>query len=149
MFTIFVILAVSVSVLEGQFSPTGPLATCPNVAVPTCDINKRYSEVDGSCNNIAFPWAGKAASPYKRYLANTYDDGWNAARRTASNGAQLQNPRIISRMISLDRGQTENSYTHLLPLFGQFLAHDLTLAQTATGECDMSELVENYHIYLS
>lgn len=130
---LIVVQLLTVGGVLGQFSPTGPLTQCSNVAVQACNPNERYSRIDGSCNNLAFPWAGKANTPFKRYAASTYDDGWNAARSRATSGAPLPNPRVISRMISWDQGQTEKFYTHLLPLFGQFLAHDLTLAPTSTG----------------
>lgn len=116
-----------------KFDPLQPVGTCTRVSTPVCNVNKRYSEIDGSCNNLKVPWTGRSNTPYKRYLPNSYDDGWNAPRRRSVNGAPLLNPRIISRLISLDKGQLETIYDHLFTIFGQFVAHDLTLANTATG----------------
>lgn len=118
---------------QSVFNPVGPLSYCPKVTTQTCNVNKRYSEIDGSCNNLATPWAGRASTPYKRYFPNAYNDQWNAPRSRSVNTAPLQNPRAISRIISLDRNQNDFFFSHLFPLFGQFLAHDLTLANTVTG----------------
>lgn len=124
-----------IACVYAQYNPLAGISTCSREVslIPTCNRNKRYSEIDGSCNNLVAPWVGKASTPFKRYFANTYDDSFNAPRRRASNGAPLKNPRVISRMLSLDPGQSEAIYSHFIAIFGQFLAHDLTLANSATG----------------
>lgn len=120
--------------IYAQFNPVAGISFCPRVRTVGCNPNQRYSEIDGSCNNLATPWVGKAFTPYKRYLFSAYDDGRSVPRIRAVNGFSLPNPRVISRTMSfIDNGQSENFYTHLTPLFGQFVAHDISNALISTG----------------
>lgn len=93
-----------------------------------CDPFSRYSQVDGSCNNLAKPWLGKANLHFKRYLPAFYDDNQASPRSKGVSGLPLPNPRVLSRFFSMDSFNFESPYTHLLPIFGQFLAHDFTLS---------------------
>ena len=52
-----------------------PDGLCPFRKNIPCDPNDRFRSFDGSCNNLANPWFGKAEIPYKRYMDTTYDDG--------------------------------------------------------------------------
>ncbi len=52
-----------------------PDGMCPFRTQIPCDPNDRFRSFDGTCNNLASPWFGKAEAPYKRYLETTYDDG--------------------------------------------------------------------------
>ena len=128
---------------NGQFNAMGSISNCPrmNARFGNCDRNKRYSNLDGSCNNLAAPWIGKASTPYKRYFPASYDDGFNAARLRGTSGTPLPNPRVISRVVSTqENGQLEPFFTHLMPLFGQFLAHDITFSQISSG-------LNSYHCF--
>ena len=67
--------------------------------------------------------------PYKRFLSPAYDDGVNSPRLLASSGnSQLPNARLISLTMSIPQvvQRLENYITHITPIFGQFLAHDVT-----------------------
>ena len=99
----------------------------------TCNPNTRYSQFDGSCNNLEKPWYGKAFLPFKRYLPPVYDDFTNAPRVRAKSGRLLPNPRMLSLIYSKDVQNYDYTYTHLLPIFGQFLAHDLTHSSATQG----------------
>ena len=46
---------------------------CQN-AVPTCDINAKYRNITGTCNNINNPFWGSANIGMRRYLPAEYDD---------------------------------------------------------------------------
>lgn len=119
----------------GQFVADNMIPNCPNAFPVACDPSARYSQIDGSCNNLRAPWAGRASTPYKRYLPAAYDDGVNTPRiRSANKVNGLPNPRVVSRMVSSSNVlQFENFFSHLLPAFGQFMAHDMTLASFSTG----------------
>lgn len=99
---------------------------CPNVLSKTCDPSIKYYSFDGTCNNLVKPSLGSANSPFKRYLNPAYDDGVGSPRTLSVTGSPLPNPRLISRQLSADNSLTENSFTHLIASFGQFLDHDLT-----------------------
>lgn len=92
-----------------------------------CNFAHKYSLIDGSCNNLHNPWVGKSNTPYKRYAPNTYEDGVSKPRHSAAN------PRSISQSISADLDQTETHVSHLLTLFAQFVAHDVSLANRVPG----------------
>jgi hypothetical protein len=107
---------------------------CPYVA-KTCDSTYKYRSNDGSCNNLANPLYGSSNIPYKRLLAPAYADSFNSPRTKAVSGNPLPNPRTLSLSLSPPiSGQklTQNT-THLFPLFGQFLTHDIAGASTTTG----------------
>jgi hypothetical protein len=108
---------------------------CPFHAVANCNGADRFSQLDGSCNNLQTPWFGKVETPYKRYMAPVYDDRLSAPRSRSTTGAPLPNPRVISRALSVDNGQFDETFTHLVPMFGQFLAHDVTSAAVSSGSC--------------
>ena len=116
------------------FRPLGSILLCQTeTGKLKCNANSKYSEIDGACNNLKNPWVGKKDTPFKRYLKNTYDDELKVSRQHSVNRSPLPNPRVISRSISTDRGQTESQVTHLLTLFGQFLAHDFALSNFVPG----------------
>lgn len=125
---------VTITMTNGQYNPVGVISSCPveNKKL-ACNSNNKYSLIDGSCNNLQNPWVGKMNTPYKRYGSNTYADGWNAPRQNSVTGSVLPNPRVISRMISGTDQSQETQVNHLFTLFGQFVAHDITLANTVPG----------------
>jgi hypothetical protein len=100
----------------------------------TCNPNDKFSSLDGSCNNLNKPWLGKAETPFKRYLPPAYDDKVNSPRTKSVTGHPLPNPRVISLALSFDNSEQDSKYTHLVAIFGQFLAHDITLAATSSGK---------------
>lgn len=101
---------------------------CPNEPKQslTCDPNSNYETFDGTCNNLNSPTLGTILSPYKRYLSPEYSDGINAPRAISVTQRQLPNPRFISQTLLFDKAQLENYFTHMVALFGQFVAFDLT-----------------------
>lgn len=111
-----------------------PQELCPFKRVSGCDPNSKFRTFDGSCNNLQNPWWGKNEIPYKRFLPAEYSDGLQQPRMFSKSGRELPNPRLVSRALADDNGQTETFYTHLLAIFGQFLAHDVTSVAISTGK---------------
>ena len=105
------------------------IAYCPFANI-TVVFNKtaKYRSFNDSCNNLA-------NSPYIRFLPPAYQDGYNSARILADSEQPLPNPRTISLTISQPQPvqKLSNNITHLYPLFGQFLAHDLGGTAAITG----------------
>jgi hypothetical protein len=106
---------------------------CPFKTI-SCNSTTRYQSFDGTCNNLKNPLLGSVNTPYKRYLSPAYDDTFNSYRRLAVSGKELPNPRYVSVSISQPNPRFETNASHLLPLFGQFLAHDITGQSATTGK---------------
>ena len=111
-------------------------SNCPfNLTAIQCDSKSKYQSYDGSCNNYQNPSYGMSNLPYKRFLPPAYGDGFNSPRTLAISGKPLPNVRLVSLAISVPtQFQTlEKMVTHLFPIFGQFLAHDITGTSAITG----------------
>ena len=108
---------------------------CPYVA-KICDAAYKYRSNDGSCNNLANPLYGTSNIPYKRMLAPVYADSFNSPRMLAVSGNPLPNPRTLSLRLSppISGQKLTLNVTHLFPLFGQFLTHDIAGFSTTTGK---------------
>jgi hypothetical protein len=124
-----------------DFNPLGLLSNiqtpndlCPFKARQFCDASKRYSSIDGSCNNLQSPWLGKSQTPYKRYMQPSYDDKINTPRTKSVDGSELPSPRVVSRALSDDNQLIDDQFTHVTAIFGQFLAHDVTAAAASSGK---------------
>lgn len=124
---------------------------CPFTPVVSCNPTSKYPTYDGSCNNLKNPLWGKKDTPYKRWLTPAYADGFNSPRLLAISGKPLPNPRSISIALSPPTSGQKLSFnlTHLFPIFGQFLTHDIAAGSTTTditGEeiyCDCSSTDSN------
>jgi hypothetical protein len=112
-----------------------PNDLCPFRLNTACNPSDRFSQIDGSCNNVQNPWFGKSETPYKRYMTPSYDDQLSLPRTRSVNGGPLPNPRTISRALSVDNAQFDETFTHMVAAFGQFLAHDVTSAAVSSGKC--------------
>jgi hypothetical protein len=110
-----------------------PQAFCPFKQPITCNANSRFSNVDGSCNNVQFTWIGKSETPYKRYLSPAYLDGLDIPRTMGKNGLSLPNARQISRVLCRENFQVDNHFTHISAFFGQFVTHDISMGAVSTG----------------
>jgi hypothetical protein len=105
------------------------VASCPYSAAITCNKDSKYSNLDGSCNNLANPYWGKAETPFKRLLNAEYDDGRDSSKVLAADKSALPNPRTISLTVQKENGNLELDWTTIFATFGQFLTHDI--AETA------------------
>jgi len=122
----------TLSPMQQLESIVAPAEFCPFQNVQGCDPNGRFRSVDGSCNNLQNPWWGKSEIPYTRILPPAYDDGIIMPRAKSTTGLPLPNPREISLGLCTEVPDVEQFYTHILPIFGQFLAHDITSVSVST-----------------
>jgi peroxidase len=99
---------------------------CPFNPSLSCSTSNKYQTFDGTCNNLVNPLYGAMNTPYKRYIAPAYGDANNSPRSLSVSGAQLPNPRVISRSILKDQFALERRWFHLFASFGQFMVHDIT-----------------------
>jgi hypothetical protein len=85
-------------------------------------------------NCLANPLYGRNNVPYKRFLTPSYQDGVSTARTLGVSGAALPNVRTLSLTVSppISGQHLSATYTHLLPIFGQFLTHDMAGFSTTT-----------------
>ena len=94
-----------------------------------CDSNYKYRTLDGSCNNLANNWWGKANTPYQRVLKADYEDGMGLPKKLSKvTGRPLPNPRNVSLAIHYPVDRPEDQVAkinHLFAIFGQFIAQDL------------------------
>ena len=145
---ILISLVVSLNAQGLNFSPTTMVLSerylynstfCPHLNsfnISLCgNFTDKYRTYDGSCNNKLRPWVGQTLSPYKHYRTQQYQDGISTPRRMAftNNNIQMPHPRNVSRQLCDDIKQTDPLWTHLLPLFGQFVVHDLVFTLLAPG----------------
>jgi len=106
------------STLQAKFCPFNPSLSC--------NTSSKYQSFDGTCNNLNNPLYGAMNTPYKRFIAPAYGDAANSPRSLSVSGAQLPNPRVISRSILRDQFVLDRRWFHLFATFGQFLVHDIT-----------------------
>lgn len=107
------------------------------IKTPNCDTPaaKLHRTADGTCNNLANPTQGAAATALRRLIPSRYDDGIRRGRGfLQSQGSPLFNglfnppdpsPRIASIGIVQDQEVNDTAHTHMLMQWGQFLDHDV------------------------
>jgi hypothetical protein len=133
------------SLKQGFFNRVkAPAELCPFKRIAKCDVNSRFRTAEGSCNNLVNTWWGKSETPYKRYIKPAFDDGIGSPRMLAKSGALLPNPRKISALIAVDNGLVDKFDTHILALFGQFLAHEMTSASISAGIWLIQSILSSY-----
>ena len=111
------------------------IGSCPRPAM-SC-ANSRYRTIDGSCNNLNVPWWGMAGTPQARLFGYAYEDGRSVPR--GGFNSYLTNPRHVSHVAHPDRYFEFPFITNMVPQFGQFLDHDISLTPE---EGKISELRE-------
>lgn len=97
---------------------------CPRVFNPACDGNFWYRQPDGSCNNLNQTWWGASNTPYKRIKNPNFQDGTNSPRALGVDGKRLKSGREIANKVHFP-SDLYKDITHLLPIFGQFVIHDV------------------------
>lgn len=126
-----------------------------------CNPNARFRTADGTCNNLVNPKQGAAGDKFQRLVENDYADGISELR-AAKDGSELPNARTVSLEVhgsNADRTNPDSMVlTHLTMNWGQFMDHDLTLAEfpginceppTKDPECVNIEIPENDVIFRS
>ena len=113
---------------------------------PPCNNNERFRRIDGSCNNVHNPLFGAVDTPFQRIAGADYGDDISTLRRAAS-GHELPNARNVSRGVhgsNADRTNPDSKIlTHLTMNFGQFMDHDITLAEAQGLNCEPHEYYVN------
>lgn len=126
------------------FSETNDASTC-NSNSNAARGARTYRSNDGTCNNLVNSAIGSNDTPFKRFLAPVYQDGRQSPRTVSATGRNpLPNPRAVSLTISNTRRLFEPRVSHLVPSFGQFLAHDMTsISPTVDSNGDPIDCVCN------
>ena len=112
------------------------LYKCNNVSWPSPSSSSEFSgykcnklhwfrKTDGSCNNLIYSWWGAAKTPFKRLAKPAYADDKEKPRKYSVFGQPLKSPRLIATTIHSSQDQY-STISHFLPLFGQYLMHDMT-----------------------
>jgi hypothetical protein len=112
--------------------PGNPVYTA---LVKGCDFNATYRTFDGSCNNIQRPWVGMANTPFKRYMKPNYADGVGAIKGSSVEGKSLPNARLLSAYFGGDNSALDTRWTNFMPIFGQFVTHDITALEPQEIDC--------------
>lgn len=103
-----------------------------------CNENARFRTIDGTCNNLANPRWGSVGDKFLRLEPADYGDCVSTIRR-AKSGNELPNARNVSINVigSNDCPHPNNNVlTHLTMNFGQFMDHDITLAEAQGLNCE-------------
>ena len=107
-----------------------------------CNVDARYRTIDGTCNNLDNPLWGSVGDKFLRLEPADYGDCVSTIRR-AKSGNKLPNARNISINIigSNDCPHPNNNVlTHLAMNYGQFMDHDITLAEAQGLNCEPGNL---------
>ena len=105
----------------------------------------RFRTIDGTCNNLDFPFLGAADTAVARLIPSQYEDGIGSLRGGLQNrqspflpvspfDAPNPSPRIISQTVIRNVSEDEG-LSHMLMQWGQFLDHDLSLSPELEDEC--------------
>ncbi|XP_078593946.1 peroxidasin homolog [Branchiostoma floridae x Branchiostoma japonicum] len=98
----------------------------------TCQRNKlangiEFRTANGCGNNLDNPLWGSPGQCMKRLLPPQYGDD-NAPRTIGWHGIPLPNARHVSLFLLEDLRKSNHETSHMLMQFGQFLAHEVTVA---------------------
>ena len=111
---------------------------CEEMETPECNPHNPFRTLNGVCNNLGDPFRGAALTPFRRLLPPDYADGKSEPREAVGNG-RFPNARSVSLDLFKDVEERSQELTHMAMVFGQFLAHDITLAgQPEDFTCDGS-----------
>lgn len=104
-----------------------------------CDPDSIYYTYDGSCNNLAVPLQGKAFMPFKRYIEANYSDGIQDPYK------DRPQPRNVSLSLFHENANTslEVNVNMWFVIYGQFLIHDLALAEINDAKIKCCPKVSN------
>ena len=111
----------------------------PDAKRVKCDKKARFRTIDGTCNNLGNPRFGATMTKFIRLEPAAYGDCVSTLRRAMS-GDELPNARNVSRFVhgsNADRTNPDSPrLTHLTMNWGQFMDHDVTLAQAQNISCE-------------
>jgi len=96
-----------------------------------CTRKSLYRMPSGLCNNLKRPYDGNSHTAFGRLASPAYEDYVSEPRRKSVRGGQLPS----CRRISLELGSKpvfNRVFNNHFTIFGQFIAHDTTLAVPVT-----------------
>ncbi|XP_051172267.1 peroxidasin homolog [Leptopilina boulardi] len=101
-------------------------------------FHKRYRTIDGRCNNFDNPTWGSSYTGFRRILKPIYENGFSTPvgwdKTKLYNGHRKPAARLVSTsLISTHNITSDNSITHMVMQWGQFLDHDLDHALPAVS----------------
>ncbi|XP_059149392.1 peroxidasin homolog [Physella acuta] len=108
-------------------------------------FNRRYRTMDGTCNNYQHPTWGAANTAFNRLLPPIYENGFNSPvgwnRHRLYRGTHLPSARLVSSLLMSADDQiiNDDTFTHMLMQWGQFLDHDMDLAPQAVSYARFSD----------
>ena len=107
-----------------------------------CDEDAKYRTINGTCNNLKNPEFGSINTKFERLIPADYGDCISTLRESVT-GHPLPNTREVSFKVhgSNADGLNPNSrvLSHLAMNFGQFMDHDLSLAEAQGVNCEPPE----------
>ncbi|XP_063223547.1 peroxidasin isoform X7 [Bacillus rossius redtenbacheri] len=101
-------------------------------------FHSKYRSADGTCNNLRHPMWGASLTAFRRVLRPVYENGFDTPigwkNTTKYYGFPKPSARLVStRLISTDEVTPDDTYSHMLMQWGQFLDHDLDHAIPAVS----------------
>ncbi|CAL1540332.1 unnamed protein product [Lymnaea stagnalis] len=124
---------------------SGCLSHAYNIDCSDSCFHRRYRTLDGTCNNYHHPTWGAANIAFDRLLPPIYENGFNSPvgwnRHKLYRGTHLPSPRLVSSLLMSADDQiiNDDTFTHMLMQWGQFLDHDMDLAPQAVSYARFSD----------
>lgn len=103
----------------------GPSTGLTNSEKVKCEPNQIYRSYDGRCTNKKHPLWGSAFINFRRILNPDYCDGVSLPR-CSKDGSKFPSARDVSLTIHRPSYYTDEQFTVMLAVWGQFLDHDIT-----------------------
>jgi len=98
--------------------------------------NSRYSQLDGSCNNLRNPNYGETYTPFKRFLLPDYSDNVSEVKAPKSgNPLDFANSRKICTEVHQDQRKDDYKVTSFFVAFGQIVIHDTMMFRSDRFDC--------------
>lgn len=95
-----------------------------------CNPSFKYRTIDGTCNNVQRPFQGAINQPLTRVARAAYEDGFDVPRGGRQQ-SRLPNARLVSVTVHPDSNVPHPTITNMVPQFGQFLDHDMSITPEA------------------
>ncbi|CAK8685029.1 salivary peroxidase/catechol oxidase-like [Clavelina lepadiformis] len=109
-----------------DIKPTVTADTTQCFDQPNCPpvFYHNFVSVDGTCNNRVDKNKGRANRSYKRLIQADYSDKRGSPRKGRQN-QKLPSTRLVSTVMSNSVTHESSVASHLVPLWGQYIAHDI------------------------
>ncbi|XP_033761598.1 myeloperoxidase-like [Pecten maximus] len=108
--------------------------TCPTNQVDCSTASTTFRSASGTCNNLANPEYGAAATAQSRFLPPQYGDGIGSPRTQGKNSQPLPSARVVSNSVfKSSKEKKETKLSLMVMAWGQFLDHDITLTPSTSG----------------